>query len=149
MGSPGCPFPYGENDIRNAIIKTKGVMRQAAKELNCDPATLYRHFNKYPALKPILDEYRWGMKEEDLDSAEEVLRHAMTKCAESDLTNALKASFFFLNNRGKERGYSPIPEQNKEQQKEAYAAVKALAEAMTKPSSQVPSSDTERKEDPS
>lgn len=149
MGLGGVPARITEQDIHDAIVKHHGVMKRVAEECGVSHNTIYIHFNKYPNLKPLLDEHRMGRKERMLDTAEEVLDYAMSECKEKDINAALKACMFFLNNRGRERGYSPIPEQNKEQQKEAYNLVKNLAEAMTQSSSQAPSLDKEHKEDQS
>ena len=127
MGTPGVPFPYTEDDIKESIIKHNGVMRKVAEELNCSHDCIYRHFNKYPSLKSILEQYRYGRKERVLDSSEDVLLYAVEECKEKDLTNSLKAAFFFLNNRGKDRGYTPLPEVSNQAKEEAKQALKDLA----------------------
>ena len=147
MGTSGVPLNITENEIRDAIIKYKGVIRKMSEAFDISPETMYRHYYKYPNLKPLLEEYRNCRKDRMLDTAEDVLDYAMSECKEADINAALKASMYFLNNRGKERGYSSLPEQSKEGQKDALNAVLTLANAMTRASSRNPSEDKEHTED--
>lgn len=129
MGTQGVLADITEKDLREAIIECKGVMKKVARKLQVGHACAYRYLNKYPMLKPILEEYRHGLREEDLDEAEDVLRYAMKECKESDLTNALKACMFFLNNRGKERGFSAPEMQNKEAVVQSQEMMKTMIDA--------------------
>lgn len=147
MGTPGVPLDITKEQIVQSIKKCKGIGKNICKDLSICYHTFLRQINKDPELVQLLKDVRHAKIEEQLDYHEEVLEYA-SSLKEQDLTNALKAAFFYLNNKGKERGYSSLPEQAKEQNKEALTHLLSLAEAM-KSSSPCPSTNKEHKEDPS
>lgn len=105
MGTSGVPLTIPKNIIINAIKKRNGVLTAAAKDLDCSRPWLIQHVNSDPELKDILAKERNAYDEYLCDKAESVLVYALNKC-ETDLSNALGASKFILNNKGKNRGYS-------------------------------------------
>lgn len=107
MGTPGVPCEISYEELILAIAKFKGKIVRIAKYFEVDRITIYTLLSKYPELKPVLKEYRNARKESLLDSAEDVVEYALEMCKENDLTNSLKAAFFFLKEKGDERGYKP------------------------------------------
>ena len=79
------------------------VVTSAAKRLGCNPKTVYRSIERYPALKDVLSEAR----ESSVDLAESKLMEAIE---EGNIT----AIIFFLKTRGKSRGYSERSEHDKD-----------------------------------
>lgn len=104
MGTGGVPLKITERDISDAIKKARGYMNKAAILLKIDHSTLYVHFNKYPELKEVLRKAREDRDEDILDKAETTLEDVLDQ--RKDLPSALKAAFFYLNNRGQARGYN-------------------------------------------
>lgn len=105
MAIPGVPWAATYDEIVEAIKKAKGRITYASKYLNVHPETLYRRMEKDPRIKEALDLERKNFDLTLLDAAENTLLYAISK-QETDLNNALKSTFFILNNKGKERGYS-------------------------------------------
>lgn len=105
MGTPGVKFGVKKSKIAEALKKHKGVVSYAARDLNTTHGTLLKYINKDPELVELLSNLRHDFENLLLDSAENTLLYGLGK-RETDLTNALKSSFYILNNKGKSRGYS-------------------------------------------
>ena len=81
-------------DIKNALIKAKGFISQAARILKCDQSTVRNYIARYPELEEIRNDCR----EEFLDLAE-------SKLISNINNNDNTAIIFFLKTQGKSRGY--------------------------------------------
>lgn len=127
MGTPGVPLDIPKSVIVETIKKRKGVMTHISKDLNISQTTAYKHFNADPELKQLLSEERNSYDEYLCDKAESVLVYALNKC-ETDLSSALGASKYVLNNKGKSRGYSLKPDPNTQSDSEdkVLAAVREM-----------------------
>ena len=108
MGTPGVPLKYKEDDFADALKKRKGRLVYVAKDMGMHRSTLWEHLKKYPKLQILLKELRDEYIEDGKDLAEDVLMFAMTNKS-NDLGRALEATKYFLNNQGKDRGYSHTP----------------------------------------
>lgn len=105
MGTPGVKWRCKKETIETALKNARGRITYAAKVLNVTHNTLRKKIKEYD-LDELLDELRNEFNETTLDSAENALLYALSK-QDVDVGNALKSSFFILNNKGKSRGYSP------------------------------------------
>lgn len=103
MGTPGVPWNVSKEAIVAAIKRQHGRLTFACKELDCAYDTLRRYLIKHPDVQEIVDQCRNGFDTTLLDTAESVLMKAMTQ---NEMGHALKAGFFVLNNKGKDRGYN-------------------------------------------
>jgi len=106
VGTPGVPLNITKKDLESALRKTRGILSQASKSLGIGRTALYRHIDKFPELRELIDELREDFECEILDDSEGVLKHALS-VKETDLGNSLKAAFYILNNKGRSRGYTP------------------------------------------
>lgn len=104
MGTPGVPWNVTKDQIVASIKKQFGRLTYVARELDCDYSTVKKRVDKDPELQQILADARNGFGENLLDLAES----ALLKGLHSEESNAyLKSAFFVLNNKGRERGYTP------------------------------------------
>jgi hypothetical protein len=106
MGTPGVPFDVPKETIVHALNKNRGVLRYACMDLDCSYHTLYRAVQKEPELIELLKALRHGLIEDRLDESEAVLEYALHNKS-NDLSSALKAAMYKLNNLGRKRGYTP------------------------------------------
>ena len=106
MAVPGKPCPYTKVEIVEALVKHEGRMCPAAKSLGLCYQTVKNFYDAHEDIKQLVDDMRKDFEETLLDSAESVLVFAMNR-KDEDMTNALKATIFTLNNKGKPRGYHP------------------------------------------
>ena len=105
MGTPGVPWTVDKLTIVEALKKRKGAVTLAAKDLSCCYTTLNKRIKEDEELKELVSQLRNAFTTELLDSAEDTLLYALDN-KDQDLANALKSSFYVLNNKGKERGYA-------------------------------------------
>lgn len=105
MGTPGVKWKCKKETIESTLKNARGRITYAAKVLNVTHNTLRKKIKEYE-LDELLEELRNEFNETTLDSAENALLYALSK-QDEDVGNALKSSFFILNNKGKSRGYSP------------------------------------------
>lgn len=105
MGTCGVPWEHDRVAIIEALKRERGRLTFACKLLKVSYPTLKKYIDQDCELTQLLSDLRNEFDEDLLDSAEDVLKLAMNK-ASIDLTNALKASFYALNNKGKSRGYA-------------------------------------------
>lgn len=80
--------------VRNAIVKSRGLLSFAAQLLGCERATVYSYLEKWPDLKKVVSDQREGL----VDIAESRLLGNIDK---GDTT----AIIFFLKTQGRGRGY--------------------------------------------
>ena len=125
MGTSGVPWNVPKAKIIESIKKFKGRLTYACEELDCAYVTLQKAIKADPELIALVDELRQGYDTKLLDAAESYLVTAMDQ--KGDLGNGLKAAFFVLNNKGKERGYVP-PRVVKEEPSEVNDAIQAVRE---------------------
>lgn len=104
MGVSGVRWKPQKSDIMDALQQAKGVVTQAAKMLGVQRTTLSEYIKNNPDIKPLLEEMRYHFEEELLDASEQLLRACVGQ--RDDLSAALKAAFYYLNNKGKKRGYA-------------------------------------------
>ena len=101
----GIPFNPEKKDVLDALEKANGIVTNAAKEMGVHRHTLESFISEHEDVKEFLNKVRFSHDEKQLDIAENVIHYAMS-LGQTDLASALKASFYFLNNKGKKRGYS-------------------------------------------
>ena len=105
MGTPGVKWVCKKETIQLALKNARGRITYAAKVLKVTHNTLRKRVTEL-GLDDFMSDLRNEFDETMLDSAEDALEFAISK-KEEDGANSLKASFFILNNKGAERGYSP------------------------------------------
>lgn len=81
-------------DIEAALRRTKGMIYLAARELQCQPSTIYRRLARSPELKELHE----ALHGEVGDVAE-------LKLYQSIQDGDLRAIAFYLRTKGKHRGY--------------------------------------------
>lgn len=132
MGTQGVKLNFDKSLLTEVIKRNKGVIKNIQKDLKCCNETVHNYINADPELVDLLARERNGYVEELMDEAEDTLKYAIAN-REKDLTNALKATFYSLNNHGRKRGYSRY-EKAEEQEIDAegeatLAHVKLMEEA--------------------
>jgi len=105
MGTPGVLLDIPKEVLVCALKKNKGVLSRVGVSLDICRDSVRKLVVKHD-LQELLDTLRCNYKNTLLDDAEDNLSFAMQQ-RDKDLNNALKASFFVLNNMGRERGYTP------------------------------------------
>ena len=105
MATPGTPWIVDREKIVEALTACKGVMTKTARMMGVHYNTLKAKVDKDEDLKQLVKDLRNELDCTMLDAAENTLMFALSK-ANDDLANALKSSFFILNNKGRERGYA-------------------------------------------
>ena len=106
MAVQGKPWGATNNQIIQAIKKAKGRVTHVWKALDVEPKTFYKRLNNEPELKEALEEARNNFDLSMLDAAENTLMYAISR-ADEELGQAVKSSFYILNNKGQNRGYNP------------------------------------------
>lgn len=104
MGISGVTWKASKKDIIDTLKKRNGVISRAANDLGVHRHTLTKRICEDADLQELIAVLRNDFIEQKLDDAEETVLFAMNR-REEDLGNALKASFFVLNNLGRHRGY--------------------------------------------
>jgi len=105
MGISGVKLNITKNSLVAALKRAHGVKSDVCKALDIAHPTLQKYITEF-SLHDLVAELRESFCEELLDSAENVLVHAF-RVKDTDLANALKATLFVLNNKGRARGYTP------------------------------------------
>lgn len=90
----GRPLKYTVEQVLEAIKDTGGIKTEVCQRLNCGRRTIYLYIDRFPEIKEAFEEE----EEKVLDMAESSL-FAMIQ--NGDLT----AIFYYLNNKGRRRGY--------------------------------------------
>lgn len=90
----GRPLKYTVEQVLEAIKDTGGIKTEVCQRLNCGRRTIYLYIDRFPEIKEAFEEE----EEKVLDMAESSL-FAMIR--NGDLT----AIFYYLNNKGRRRGY--------------------------------------------
>src|SRR4029077_64737 len=96
-----------KGDVCDALTKHKGIVARAAKELNIARYSLYRLINDDPDLYKLLCDLRSDVDEQFLDVAESIILRSMSDY-EKRPSNALRATIYTLNSRGKTRGWNNV-----------------------------------------
>ena len=86
---------FTQVEVARALTAANGLVTSAARRLGCNPKTVYRNIERFPALKDVLTEAR----ESTMDLVESKLMEAIE-------AGNLTAIIFFLKTQGKSRGYS-------------------------------------------
>ena len=94
---------FTQVEVARALTAANGLVTSAARRLGCNPKTVYRNIERFPALKDVLHEAR----EVTLDLVESKLMEAIE-------AGNLTAIIFFLKTRGKSRGYIERSEDDKD-----------------------------------
>ena len=127
MAISGKPWDIEKNTIITILKKHNGVLTRSARELGVAPHTLRLKIQEDPELVKILADERNSFDTTMLDMAENTLMYAMG-LQKSDVNAALKASFYALNNKGRERGYQRIKGDEDGGENPVEALKKALRE---------------------
>lgn len=90
----GRPEKYSIKTVLKAIKDTGGIRTTICSNLKCDRKTLFKYINKYPEIKEAIEDE----EESVLDLAENSL-FALIQNGDT------AAIFYYLNNKGKKRGY--------------------------------------------
>lgn len=123
MGIQGIAFDVPKTRLTRAIKEHKGVITHIAKELGYNQETILKHIRKDPELLEELQGARSSWEEEVLDLAENYLVNSMQQF--DDRSSGLSAARFYLNNKGRKRGYTP-PSVNPDQGKQEAAVVETI-----------------------
>lgn len=105
MGTPGVRITFDKEEVIQAIKKWNGRLNYASDDLRCAWDTLKKYINKHEDLLQLLSDCRNERDEVLCDIAEDVIQDTMADRIR-DGTNALRAAFFILNNKGRSRNYS-------------------------------------------
>lgn len=103
MGVQGVEHGFTDQELFDALEATNGVVVKAAEVLRLAPRTLHHLIRQKPHLKNALVEIRRQFQYNLLDQSENVLCKSIFQ--EEDLSLALRAATYVLNNIGHERGY--------------------------------------------
>lgn len=106
MGVPGVPLNIPKESIATAIKNNNGRMNKIALSLDIGITTARKYISQDAELMALLHDYRQHRDENLLEGAEDTLQKAFDRNDE-DMSSALKATIFVLNNKGKSRGYTP------------------------------------------
>lgn len=106
MATCGSKWVKSREEIVECLKKHSGKLTYCAREFGVKYDTLKKRIDEDEDLIQLVSDLRNAHSETLLDMAEDTLQYAMRN-RETDLGNALKSTFFVLNNKGKERGYSP------------------------------------------
>lgn len=85
---------YTEEQIKEALIKAKGMLSIAARSLGCSARTVRNYMSRFPELSEV----RWEAKIEIIDMAEVALFKNIKAGKEASVIYA-------LNQLGRDRGY--------------------------------------------
>lgn len=99
----GRPEKYSIKTVLKAIKNTGGIRTQICANLKCDRKTLFKYMNKYPEIREAIEDE----EESVLDMAESSL-FALIQNGDS------ASIFYFLNNKGRKRGYGFNPNKVKD-----------------------------------
>jgi len=124
MGVSGVPLPITHAEIKEAIKKHKGVVSSVCKTLNMGHNAFYVRMAEDPTIKQCLDEARSEFDDFICDLSENVLTYALSQ--RDDLSSALGSAKYVLNNKGKKRGYSPIPVSNENKDTEILEVLNGI-----------------------
>jgi len=105
MATSGVPYNPDKQQIIQCLINEHGRITNAADALDVQYVTLKRYIDKHPDLVQLLDEIRQARVYKLTHAAEDTLDTAIQN-KDADMTNALKASFYVLNNLGRRLGYA-------------------------------------------
>ena len=141
MATPGVKLNIPKSTIVTVLKEAKGVMTTAAKALKVAPHTLRLKIKEDKELVEILANLRHNFEESMLDMAENTLLYAISK-REDDMNNALKSSFYILNNKGKERGYNRDNYQQNDESGKHFGALMSQLAGMQKKAQELDESDT-------
>lgn len=100
----GVKFNYSEDDIVDALRANKGNLRATSRMLNCSHQYIYEFIEEHPHLKQILNKIRHAQDDEMLTLCENQLTKAILMI-DTKPRIALDAVKFFLDRKGKSRGY--------------------------------------------
>ena len=100
----GVKFDYTEDDIVDALRANKGNLRATSRMLNCSHQYLYEFIEEHPHLKKTLNKIRHAQDDEMLTLCENQLTKAILMI-DTKPKIALDAVKFYLDRKGKSRGY--------------------------------------------
>ncbi len=107
MGIQGTKLNIPKSSLMSAIKNNLGRLNKIALSLGCHIETARNYISRDPELVKLLKDYREHRDESLLEGAEDTLQKAIDTNDPVNMANALKASMFVLNSKGKGRGYSP------------------------------------------
>ena len=105
MATSGIAWNPPKETIITVLKECKGVLTHAAKKFDVTPLTLRRKVQQDDELVELLKNLREDYETVMLDMAENCVAFAMSQQTKRP-EQALKASFFVLNSKGKTRGWS-------------------------------------------
>ena len=110
----GVPFNFTETDIVSALKLHGGNIRAASRVLGCSHLVIYEFIEDHPHLKQKLAKIRAGKDDEMLSLCENQLAKAIMMMNDRPRV-ALDAVKFYLDRKGKSRGYGVSADVSKEQ----------------------------------
>lgn len=111
MGIQGVKCTLTISDFKNAIIKSRGRVVQAAKMVDLDRTTFHTKITEY-GLRDLLAEARTHYEEDIVDISEDFNEWAIQHKEEMP-SLAQRSAFYILDNIGKKRGYNQPNDANK------------------------------------
>lgn len=91
MGIQGVPVNI--NEIKDALVKSKGIVTQAAKLIGILPNTIYIQIKQYPEIQELIDEQRklrnQALVEQEPDIVEDAYRSIRELLSENDVAATL------------------------------------------------------------
>ena len=110
----GVPVNLQEKDVTDALRATGGNIRAAARMLACSHHVMYEFIEDHPHLKQKLNKIRAGKDDEMLTLCEQQLTKAVLMM-DTKPRIALDAVKFFLEKKGKSRGYGASTDVSQQQ----------------------------------
>jgi hypothetical protein len=105
LGTPGVKLNIPKASLIAAIKNANGRVSKIAVSLGCAIETVRKYIGEDEELVQMLKDYRQHRDENLLEGAEDTLQKAIDTNDPDNMANALKASMFVLNSKGKNRGY--------------------------------------------
>lgn len=131
MGTPGVAHDITTDQLRQSIVKNKGLVKLVCEELNYCYRVVVRLINENPELVELLKEMREIRHEYALDTAEKTLIRQMEE-HHKDESLAQKAATFFISKKGYMRGFKDEEKEVDQDEKEAWLEYKAIAGTLKK-----------------
>lgn len=125
----GVPFNFSETDIVSALKLHGGNIRAASRVLGCSHLVIYEFIEKHPHLKEKLAKIRMAKDDEMLSLCENQLAKAIMMMNDRPRV-ALDAVKFYLDRKGKSRGYGASTDISQQQSLEIQT--NSLHEALKK-----------------
>ena len=105
MGRKGVKCRHNKDDFKNAIIKSKGYIVNAARLLGLSRTYFHTRLSEWPDLREMLADIRNDDTDDMVTTSEDLLRWTILQ-KEQMPSIAQKSAMYLLDNHGKKYGYN-------------------------------------------